>query len=114
MVTKRKPTDETDEQREERQVKTKIANHANRSEKTAWNRKLKTLSMFVEREINPIEDNIMELRTELEPLYDEVMVMREDLVQQCIHPYDDLVYDRETKKVTCRFCDKNIAVHQND
>ena len=53
MARKKKPVGETKEQAEERRLLEAVANNANRSEKTSWNRKMK---------------NMVELLTELRPI----------------------------------------------
>ena len=107
MSTTRKNPNETAEQRQERLFKEAVANHATRSEKTAWARKEANLQKYVKLKVNPIEERIRDLQADLVPLYDEVKEMRTEMVDTCIHPFDMLVVDGDY--CICRFCNKRLA-----
>ncbi|MFY0658086.1 MAG: hypothetical protein JXR12_15215 [Neptunomonas phycophila] len=107
MSQTRKNANETAEERQERLFKESVANHATRSEKTAWARKQANLQKFVKLKVNPIEEHIRDTQATLVPLYDEVNGMREEMVSSCIHPFDMLVVDGDY--CICRFCNKKLA-----
>jgi len=48
MARRKKPDNETAAQAAERKLFEMISNHANRSEKTAWKRKLSNMGMIIE------------------------------------------------------------------
>lgn len=107
MSTTRRNPNETAEQRTERLFKESVANHATRSEKTAWARKRTNLENFVRMKVNPIEEHIRDTQASLVPLYDEVKNMRKEMVDSCIHPFNMLVVDGDY--CICRFCNKKLA-----
>lgn len=109
MAIKRKGDNETPEQKTERLSKEAVANHATRSEKTAWSRKRLNLEKKVNKDIRPLEERIMDIQQQLRPLYDEISEMREEMVQSCIHPFDLLVFTDGV--VVCKFCSKQMAVN---
>lgn len=84
-----------------------IANKATRSEKTSWNRKMDNMVKLIAK-LRPIEEQILELMAEKMPIMDEVNVLRQQMVKECIHPIDDLVY-KETH-AQCKFCGKSIGL----
>ena len=107
MTSQRKNPDETADQRQERLFKESVANHATRSEKTAWARKQTNLEKYVEREVNPVEEHIRDLQASLIPQYDHVNGLRREMVESCIHPFEMLVVDGDY--CLCRFCNKKLA-----
>lgn len=114
MAVKRKPDNETPEQRHERILKESVSNHATRSEKTSWSRKRLNLEKLINKEIRSREERILDLQQELRPFYDQVKDMREEMVDTCIHPFDHLVL-LESGGVYCKFCNKTMAkVASND
>jgi len=107
-VAKRKrPEDVSPEELALHNEKDFIANHATRSEKTAWQRQYENLSKLV-RKLEPIEDKLMNLTAEKSKILDEVFILRKELVESCIHPFDDLTKHDGT--VICKFCEKRMAV----
>lgn len=114
MAIKRKPDNETAEQKHERLMKEAVANHATRSEKTSWGRKRLNLEKLINKELRSREERILQLQHELQPYYDQVKEMRSEMVETCIHPFDHLVV-LESGGVHCKFCNKTMAkVASND
>ena len=108
MARKKKPENETDEQREQRLLFESVANHANRSEKTSWNRKMDNMIKLI-AQLRPIEEKIMEIyRDEKQPLLDKIAELREVMVKDCVHPYEHLVL--KDGYVECKFCGKRLIV----
>lgn len=107
MARMKKPDNETEQQAAERRVLEAIANHATRSEKTAWSRKRKNMETLVGK-LTPLENKMIELRSKMTPIYDEVAVLRAEMVDECIHPYDLLVNKGEYTE--CKFCNKKLVV----
>lgn len=107
MSQQRRNPNETPEERSDRLFKESVSNHATRSEKTAWARKQSNLEKYVEREVNPVEEQIRDLQAELISDYDTVNKMRTEMVESCIHPFDMLVIDGDY--AVCRFCNKKMA-----
>jgi len=85
----------------------KIANLANRSEKTSWNRKLKNMKKLLAK-LSPIEEQMIELFQKKQPILDEVAELRATMVNECIHPSDQLVMKED--HVVCKFCGKRISL----
>ena len=108
MARRKKPENETEEQAQLRLLFESIANHANRSEKTAWKRKLKNMGLLIEK-LHPIEEEILALISEKkQPILDEVAELRSLMVKECIHPNEHLV--KKDGHVECKFCDKRLKV----
>lgn len=105
MARKKIPENETPEERIEREIKETIANHASRSEKTSWNRKMDNMVSLMAT-IRPIEEKIIELQAEKFPIFDEIQSLRNIMVNECIHPGEYLVV--EDDHVVCKFCNKKI------
>ncbi len=108
MARRKKPENETEEQTTLRLLLDSIANHANRSEKTAWKRKLKNMGMLLDK-LHPIEEEILAIISEKkQPLLDEIAALRLLMVKDCIHPYEHLV--KKDGFVECKFCGKHLKV----
>ena len=85
-----------------------ITNFATRSEKTSWARKRTNLTSYIENNIHPIEQQILDLKMSLIPFYDEVKTMRTEMVDTCIHPADE-VSSNDDGSFYCSFCCKTLA-----
>lgn len=82
-----------------------VAGFADNAEKLAWRRKLKKMEKLLE-ELEPFEEQILELYTLKQPIMDKIEAVRREMVQECIHPKEYLVH-RGTH-VECKFCNKLI------
>ncbi len=107
MARQRKPENETPEQARERQLLESIANNADRSEKTSWNRKLDNMVKLLAK-LRPIENKILDLTEQKYPILDQVQALRLIMVKECVHPYDHLTFF--DNHVQCKFCDRRISV----
>ena len=108
MARRKKPENESDEQARQRLLFESIANHANRSEKTAWKRKLDNMEGLLDK-LRPIEEKILTIMAEeKQPVLDEVAELRATMVHDCIHPYEHLV--EKEGFVECKFCGRKIRV----
>lgn len=107
MARMKKPENETEQQAQIRRLLETIANHATRSEKTAWSRKRKNMEILV-GQLAPLENKMIELRAKMQPIYDEVAILRAEMVNDCVHPFDLLVF--KENHVACKFCDKKLVV----
>lgn len=107
MAKRKRPDDVSPEELATHNEKDLISNHATRSEKTAWQRQYDNLSKLV-RKLEPIEDKLMALIADKSKILDEVFVLRKELVESCIHPFDDLT--KHDGLIICKFCEKRMAV----
>lgn len=107
MSRMKKPENETQEQAKIRYLLESVAGHATRSEKTSWERKRSNMEKLV-KQLRPLEDKIMEIRAKMQPIYDEIAELRQTMVDECVHPFDMLVYDETTHTVICKFCEKKL------
>ena len=88
MTRRKKPENETHEQAAERNLFEKISNHADRSEKTSWKRKDARMQKLIEL-LRPLEEKILDIiKNEKQPLLDKVHDLRQEMVKECIHPYE--------------------------
>lgn len=112
MARRKKPENETEEQAKLRLLLESIANHANRSEKTAWKRKLKNMEGLL-AQLRPIEDKILTIiAEEKQPLLDKIEELRQVMVKECTHPYEHLV--KKGGFVECKFCNTKLRVPDGD
>ena len=109
MARQRKPENETLEETRTRQLLESIANNADRSEKTSWNRKMDNMVKFITR-LKPFEEQILELERQKLPTIDDIQALRQLMIKECIHPYDHLTYFKN--HVRCKFCNRRISVPQ--
>jgi len=106
MARRKKPENETPAQATERNLFESIANHANRSEKTAWKRKLTNMEKLIDK-IRPIEEKILTIISdEKQPILDDIHILRQEMVKECIHPFEHLV--QKDGYVECKFCNRRI------
>ncbi len=111
MSRRKKPDDETPSELRDRYVKESISNNANRSEKTSWNRKMDNMVRLL-AELNPIEEQILELEAKKIPIFDEIQELRTQMVQDCIHPYEYLLIENNVAK--CKFCNRKLVIRKLD
>ncbi len=107
MARRKKPENETERQEQERRIFEQISNHADRSAKTSWNRKMDNMVALLAK-LQPIETRILELQAKKMPIFDEVQVLREVMVKECVHPYPQLVLRDD--HVECKFCNKKVRI----
>lgn len=93
----------------EKELFTKIVNHATKNERVAWNRKRKKLATMIEDNISPLEDEILQLTMQKQTHMDALVELRDVLVTECVHPRDCLVVKDDY--VLCHFCEKKLNVN---
>jgi hypothetical protein len=93
----------------EKDVFTKIVNHASKNERVAWNRKHKKLKDSIEEKITPLEMKILEITMEKQVYMDEVLELRATLVKECVHPREFLMMKED--HVLCKFCNRKLKVN---
>lgn len=111
MARRKKPENETAHEKEQRQLFESIANNANRSEKTSWNRKLENMVKLIAK-LRPIERQLIALMEQKLPILDDIQALRQTMVKECVHPYEYLVQTDDG--VLCKFCNKRIAIPANE
>lgn len=110
MPRMRKPENETESQATVRHILEQVANYAPRPEKTAWQRKRDNMEALV-AQLRPLEDKILEIYAAMQPIKDDVAGLRQEMVKDCIHPFDLLVYKVDEAgqyHVYCKFCDSKM------
>ena len=90
---------------QENKIINSIANKANRSEKTSWNRKMDNMVNLLSK-LSPIEDKIIAAMNDKIPLEDEIQVLRGTMVNECVHPKEYLTIHNNF--VECKFCNKRV------
>jgi hypothetical protein len=90
----------------EKELFTKIVNHASKNDRVAWNRKRKKLATMIEDNITPLEDQILQLTMQKQRHMDDLIGLRDELVVECVHPRDCLVI--KDTHVFCHFCEKRL------
>ncbi|RLD77523.1 MAG: hypothetical protein DRJ15_13370 [Bacteroidetes bacterium] len=108
MARLKKPENETSRETEVRRILEHLANVANRSEKTSWNRKMDNLVKLMVM-LEPIEQNILDIiEKEKMPMMDQISELRATMVKECIHPFEYLIMGETDDVITCKFCNKKI------
>ena len=107
MARRKKPENETEKELKQRQMFETIANNATRSEKTSWNRKMDNMVKLLAK-LRPIQQQIIDLEVQKLPIMDEVDALRQEMVKECIHPYDSLV--EKDNYIECKFCYKRLGL----
>jgi hypothetical protein len=107
MARRKIPENETPEETLIRQQLETVASNATRSEKTSWNRKMDNMVKLI-AVLRPIEEQILDLMAQKMPVIDSVTVLRAQMVKECIHPIDSLVYKDD--HIACKFCEKRIGI----
>lgn len=107
MARKKIPENETPEEQHERRLKEAVANTADRSQKTSWNRKMDNMVKLLSQ-LRPIEEKIVELQAEKIPIFDSIQELRQLMVSECVHPLEYLVVCED--HLTCKFCNKKIGL----
>lgn len=113
MAKRKKPENETEEQAKVRKILESIANHAERSEKTAWKRKNDNMQKLLDQ-LRPVEQKILDIIIdEKQPILDKIAELRNTMVKECIHPFDMLVM-KDDGYVECKFCGRKLKVPDGD
>ena|SRR5271157_1315456 len=107
MARRKKNENESVDETTERRLKEGIANNANRSEKTSWNRKMDNMVKLL-AEIRPIEEQIIALTEKKIPIFDQIQELRKQMLQDCVHPYEYVLIEKDHAK--CKFCEKKISL----
>ena len=84
-----------------------ISSFTNISDKNSWLRKYDNMQRLVET-VNAYAEEITELDKKMIPIFDEIAILRKTMVDECIHPIDQLV--EHDDYVECKFCNKNFTV----
>lgn len=123
MARRKAPANETIEEMEIRKEREEISNHATRSEKVSWERQFGNMQKLLETKIQPLENKIIALMAEKSEYIDEMVALRDELVRDCIHPFEHVVEDPVNESLvvgagtghsgiyTCKFCDKKVALN---
>lgn len=123
MARRKAPVNETTQEMEIRKEREEISNHATRSEKVSWERQFGNMQKLLETKIQPLENKIIALMAEKSEYIDEMVALRDELVRDCIHPFEHVVEDPVIEHLvvgvgvghsgiyTCKFCDKKVALN---
>lgn len=84
-----------------------ITSSASQSEKTSWNRKMDKMIKLL-AQLQPLEQQIMDLISKKQPIFDAVKVLRNTMVNECIHPKQHLHIKPDY--IECKFCLKKIQI----
>lgn len=107
MSRMKKPEGETPEEAKIRHAKEQVANNATRNEKVSWDRKMDNMVSLL-AELQPIEDQIMDLMVKKMAFVDKIQMLRLDMVKECTHPFTHLTYHDD--HIVCKFCERKFNV----
>ncbi len=79
--------------------------------RVAFQRRLTNLETYITNDVNPIEQQILELKAKLLPLYDGVKMLREEAQSHCIHAPENLI-KQEDGSIKCKFCETVFHVNE--
>lgn len=123
MARRKAPANETVEEMEIRKEREDISNHATRSEKVSWERQFGNMQKILETQLQPLENKILDLIVEKNAIYDEMAAIRDELIRDCIHPFEHVTEDPLVEGLivgagvghsgiyTCKFCNKKVALN---
>lgn len=120
MARRKAPENETQQEMEVRKAREEISNHATRSEKVSWERQYGNMQKLLEEELQPIEDQILKLIGEKNKVFDKIVVLRDELIRDCIHPFEHVTGLPSTDvggvqfasgTYVCTFCNKKVALN---
>ncbi|MNC03489.1 hypothetical protein D3C75_508970 [compost metagenome] len=123
MARRKAPENETQQEMEVRKAREEISNHATRSEKVSWERQYGNMQKLLEEKLQPIEDQILKLIGEKNKVFDEIVVLRDELIRDCIHPFEHVTGlpvppgvvgtppSHGTGTYVCTFCNKKVALN---
>jgi len=77
--------------------------------RVAFQRRLTNLETYITNEVNPIEEQIINLKAKLLPLYDSVTILRDDARAFCTHT--DLI-KQDDGAIKCKFCETIFHVNE--
>lgn len=72
--------------------------------RVAFQRRLNNLETYITNEINPVENQIIELKSTLIPLYDATLMLRDEAREYCIHSAENIV-QLDDGSYKCKFCE---------
>jgi len=122
MARRKAPENETQQEMEVRKAREEISNHATRSEKVSWERQYGNMQKLLTEKLQPIEDQILKLIGEKNVIFDELVVLRDELVRDCIHPFEHVTglpsgpntvggVQVASGTYVCTFCNKKVALN---
>ena len=114
MARRKAPVNETTEEMEIRKEREEISNHATRSEKVSWERQYGNMQKLLTEKLQPIENKILDLIGQKNKVFDEIVVLRDELIRDCIHPFEHVIETPLSEGLgtyTCKFCNKKVALN---
>lgn len=87
-----------------------IRSHMEKSDVLSWRRKKEKIEKMIEEEVQPLEDQILQLILQKQPLMDKIAELRGMMVETCIHP-EDLLVEYDDGTMFCNFCNKRLKIH---
>ena len=90
----------------------KVVNAKPKNERIAFARKVKKMQELVET-LEPIEERLMEiLVNEKYPIMDQIQLLRVQMVKECVHPKDHLIFVSHAtdEYIECKFCNARLVV----
>ena len=102
-----KPFNEMNDAEKEKHVAGVVSGFATRPDKISWNRKLGNMEELIAK-VAPVESQIVELQSSLLSVYDEINALRQTMVEECIHPIEQLVVT--DTYIECKFCNRKFTL----
>lgn len=93
----------------QKDIFTKVVNHASKNDRIAWNRKYKKMKTIIDESIVPLENKILELTMQKMSIMDDIVSLRDTLRKECVHPREFLLH-RESH-ILCKFCESKLNVN---
>jgi len=84
-----------------------IAKHKHKNERLSWKRKNDKMQDII-KELEPIEAEMLKWVEKKQEIYQRIQELRQQMVKECIHPRDCLVYMGDY--IACKFCNVNISL----
>ena len=82
-----------------------ISKFADKNQRLSWRRK-KTRMETLLAELEPLNEQALQLVLKKQPILDKVEVVRQKMILECVHPLDYLVH--KGNHILCKFCKSKI------
>jgi len=82
-----------------------ISKFADKNQRLSWRRK-KTRMETLLRELEPLNEEALQLVLKKQPILDKIQVVRQKMILECVHPLDYLVH--RGRHILCKFCGNKI------
>jgi len=89
-----------------------ITKKISKNDKLNWKRSYDKMHRILVTELQPLEEQIINLQVLKIPVFDKITEIRNKLVNECIHPKDMLIH--KGNYIECKFCGSKITIQSKN